>query len=83
MLNQIRGPSLSKLKVRRRKLVKYDSSTVHICTGFDFLIIFYLGKDYFDHQPSWFDTLSKNARCLEVENVPVRAKDLEAMKKGL
>ncbi|CAH3169592.1 unnamed protein product, partial [Pocillopora meandrina] len=28
------------------------------------------GKDYFDHQPSWFDTLSKNAGCLEVENVP-------------
>ncbi|RMX41452.1 hypothetical protein pdam_00022422, partial [Pocillopora damicornis] len=28
------------------------------------------GKDYFDHHPSWFDTLSKNAECLEVENVP-------------
>ena len=52
-------------------------------TSADFFIIFYLGKDYFDHQPSWFDTLSKNAGCLEVENVPVKAKDLEAMKKGL
>ncbi|XP_066018714.1 uncharacterized protein [Pocillopora verrucosa] len=38
------------------------------------------GKDYFDLQPSWFDTLSQNAGCLEVENVPVKGKDLEAMK---
>ena len=42
--------------------------------------IFYLGKDYFDLQPSWFDTLLGNAGCLEVTNVPVRANDLEAMK---
>ena len=42
--------------------------------------IFYLGKDYFDLQPSWFDTLLENAGCLEVENFPVKAKDLEAMK---
>ena len=41
--------------------------------------IFYLGKDYFDLQPSWFDTLLENAGCLEVENFPVKAKDLEAM----
>ncbi|XP_022785681.1 uncharacterized protein LOC111326018 [Stylophora pistillata] len=39
------------------------------------------GKDYFDRQPSWFDTLStKNGGCLKVKNFPVRAKDLEAMK---
>nr|XP_058957990.1 uncharacterized protein LOC131785169 [Pocillopora verrucosa] len=38
------------------------------------------GKDYFDLQPSWFDTLSQNAGCLQVENVPVKGKDLEAMK---
>nr|XP_058940622.1 uncharacterized protein LOC131768938 [Pocillopora verrucosa] len=38
------------------------------------------GKDYFDLQPSWFDTLLENAGCLEVENFPVKAKDLEAMK---
>ncbi|PFX25585.1 uncharacterized protein LOC111330191 [Stylophora pistillata] len=38
------------------------------------------GKDYFDLQPSWFDTLSKNAGCLEVQNVPVKAKHLEAVK---
>ena len=44
------------------------------------LFIFYLDKDYFDLQPSWFDTLSKNVGCLEVINVPVKAKDLEAMK---
>ncbi|CAH3162009.1 unnamed protein product, partial [Pocillopora meandrina] len=37
-------------------------------------------KDYFDLQPSWFDSLSQNAGCLEVENVPVKGKDLEAMK---
>nr|XP_058957443.1 uncharacterized protein LOC131784643 [Pocillopora verrucosa] len=37
-------------------------------------------KDYFDLQPSWFDTLSQNAGCLQVENVPVKGKDLEAMK---
>ena len=48
-----------------------------------FLIIFHLGKDYFDLQPSWFDTLSKNVGCLQVENVPLKAKDLEAMKKGM
>lgn len=38
------------------------------------------GKDYFDHQPSWFDTPSKNGGCLKLENFPVTAKDLEAMK---
>ena len=42
-----------------------------------------LGKAYFDLQPSWFDTLSKNVGCLQVENVPLKAKDLEAMKKGM
>ena len=42
--------------------------------------MFYPGKDYFDLQPSWFDTLSKNTGCLQVENVPLKAKDLEAMK---
>ena len=31
MLNQLQGPPLSELQVWRRKLVKYDSSTVHIC----------------------------------------------------
>ena len=40
-------------------------------------LFFYLGKDCFDLQPSWFDTLSKNAGCLQVGNVPVKAKDLE------
>lgn len=41
---------------------------------------FFNGKAYFDHQPSWFDTLSNNSGCLEVENFPVSAKDLEALK---
>lgn len=36
------------------------------------------GKGYFDVQPSWFDTLSNNGGCLNVENFPaVKAKDLE------
>ena len=39
-----------------------------------------LGKAYFDPQPSWFDTLSNNGGCLEIENFPVTARDLEAMK---
>nr|XP_058961570.1 uncharacterized protein LOC131788494 [Pocillopora verrucosa] len=38
------------------------------------------GKAYFDIQPSWFDTLSNNARCLKIENFPITAKDLEVMK---
>lgn len=45
-----------------------------------FCFIFQPGKDYFDHQPSWFDTLSNNGGYLEVENFPVTAKELEAMK---
>ena len=39
-----------------------------------------LAEEYFDLQPSWFDTLSKNVGCLEVENYPVTARDLEAIK---
>ena len=39
-----------------------------------------LGKVYFDLQPLWFDTPSSNGRCFKVENFPVTAKDLEAMK---
>ncbi|KAL9979904.1 hypothetical protein ACROYT_G008421 [Oculina patagonica] len=35
-------------------------------------------KDYFDPQPSWFDTLSNNTVCLQIHNYPVRAKDLDA-----
>ncbi|KAL9979905.1 hypothetical protein ACROYT_G008423 [Oculina patagonica] len=35
-------------------------------------------KDYFDPQPSWFDTLSNNTVCLQIDNYPVRAKDLDA-----
>ena len=38
------------------------------------------GKAYFDLQPSWFDTLSNTGGCLEIENFPVTARDLEAMK---
>ena len=45
-----------------------------------FYFIFQLGKDCFDHQPSWFDTLSNNGGYLEVENFPVTAKEIEAMK---
>ena len=45
-----------------------------------FCFIFQLGKDYFDHQPSWFDTLSNNGGYLEVENFPVTAKEIEDMK---
>ena len=39
-----------------------------------------LAEDYFDLQPSWFDTLSNKVGCLEVENYPVTARDLEAIK---
>ena len=39
-----------------------------------------LGKAYFDSQPSWFDTLSNTGGCLEIQNFPVTAGDLEAMK---
>ena len=39
-----------------------------------------LGKAYFDPQPSWFDTLSNTGGCLEIQNFPVTARDLEAMK---
>ena len=45
-----------------------------------FCFIFQLGKDCFDHQPSWFDTLSNNGGYLEVENFPLKAKEVEAMK---
>ena len=45
-----------------------------------FCFIFQLGKDYFDHQPSWFDTLSNNGGYLEVENFPVTAKEIQAKK---
>ena len=45
-----------------------------------FCFIFQLGKDCFDHQPSWFDTLSNNGGYLEVENFPLTAKEVEAMK---
>lgn len=38
------------------------------------------GMDYFDLQPSWFDTLSNKFGCLKVDNSPVTARDLEAMK---
>ncbi|XP_022780215.1 uncharacterized protein LOC111321564 [Stylophora pistillata] len=38
------------------------------------------GKAYFELQPSWFDTLSNNAGCLNVKNFPVTAKDLEVLK---
>ena len=44
------------------------------------MFYFQPGKDYFDHQPSWFDTLSNNGGYLEVENFPVTAKEIEAMK---
>ena len=44
------------------------------------LFLLFLGKAYFDIQPSWFDTLSNNARCLKIENFPITAKDLEVMK---
>ena len=38
-----------------------------------------LAKDYFDIQPSWFDTmLPSNIGCLEINNYPVRANDLDA-----
>ncbi|XP_058961563.2 structural maintenance of chromosomes protein 2 [Pocillopora verrucosa] len=37
-------------------------------------------KGYFDLQPSWFDTISNNAGCLKIDNLPVLAKDLEAMR---
>ena len=63
----------------RKQCSSYESQNrwMHLpCIGFDFLIIFSLGKDYFDFQPSWFDTLSKHAGCLQVENVPANAKDL-------
>lgn len=40
------------------------------------------GKGYCDTRPSWFDTPSNNAGFLEIENFPVKAKDLEAMKKA-
>ena len=42
--------------------------------------LLFLGKAYFDIQPSWFDTLANNARCLKIENFPITAKDLEVMK---
>lgn len=45
-----------------------------------FCFIFQPGKNYFDHQPSCFDTLSNNGGYLEVENFPVTAKEIEAMK---
>ncbi|CAH3032998.1 unnamed protein product, partial [Pocillopora meandrina] len=41
---------------------------------------FFNGKAYFDPQPSWFDTLSNNGGCLEIQNFPVTARELEAMK---
>ncbi|KAJ7373446.1 hypothetical protein OS493_013041 [Desmophyllum pertusum] len=37
-------------------------------------------EDFFDRQPSWFDTLPNNIGCLEIDNYPVRAKDLVANK---
>ena len=37
-------------------------------------------EDYFDPQPSWFDTLSNNNGCLQIDMYPVRAKDLDANK---
>ena len=39
-----------------------------------------LAADYFDLQPSWFDTLLNNVGCLEIKNNPVTARDLEANK---
>ena len=49
---------------------------------FFFLFVFFsqLGKVYFDFQPSWFDTPSNNGGCFKVENFPVTAKDLEALR---
>lgn len=45
-----------------------------------FVLIFSCSaEDYFDPQPSWFDTLSINTGCLEIAMYPVRAKDLDAM----
>ena len=38
------------------------------------------GKVYFDFQPSWFDIPSNNGGCFKVENFPVTAKDLEALR---
>ncbi|RMX41458.1 hypothetical protein pdam_00022424, partial [Pocillopora damicornis] len=37
-------------------------------------------KVYFDFQSSWFDIPSNNGGCLKVENFPVTAKDLEALR---
>ena len=37
-------------------------------------------EDYFDPQPSWFDTLSNCTGCSEIVIHPVRAKDLDAKK---
>ena len=53
---------------------------IFISLVFFFGFYFQLGKDYFDLQPSWFDTLSNKFGCLKVDNSPVTARDLEAMK---
>ena len=47
---------------------------------FIYLFFLHLDKGYFDLQPSWFDTISNNAGCLKIDNLPVLAKDLEAMR---
>ena len=54
----------------------------HFFFFFFFFFVFFSqpGKVYFDFQPSWFDTPSNNGGCFKVENFPVTAKDLEALR---
>ena len=52
----------------------------HFFFFFFFRFFSQVGKVYFDFQPSWFDIPSKNGGCLKVENFPVRAKGLEALR---
>ena len=54
----------------------------HFFFFFFFFFVFFSqpGKVYFDFQPSWFDTPSNNGGCFKVENFPVTAKNLEALR---